>query len=84
MKQVEYITIEHYDDESGTYISTGPRLNPTGRWMLRTSPDYINLLFIEHKGLIFKSWIPETSIVLDLETTQEIFECHGNSYQKKN
>ena len=53
-------------------------LNPTGRWKYENGPRFKDLIFVEHRGLIFKSWICERSIVFAQERNTEIFECKGD------
>jgi hypothetical protein len=51
-------------------------LKPTGRWKLETTPYNSSYeMWIEHKGLIFKSWIPENQIVFKPKRTSVVFEC---------
>ena len=50
-------------------------LIPTGKWKYESGPNFKDLIFIEHRGLIFKWWICENNIVFAPERSTEIFEC---------
>ncbi len=50
-------------------------LKPTGRWKYENGPYCEDLIFVEHRGLIFKSWICENNIAFAPEKNTEIFEC---------
>lgn len=74
MKLVPYIEII-----GGLYEGTKYKLlNPTGRWKIVTLPYGVlePILFIEHKGFIFKEWIRERNIVFRPEITEYINDCN--------
>lgn len=50
-------------------------LNLTGRWKLESGPYYVNQMFVEHKGWLFKHWISENCIKFLPKETEHIFEC---------
>lgn len=50
-------------------------LRPTGRWKIESGPYYEDALFIEHQGLIFKSWVSSSDIEFRATECSEIFEC---------
>lgn len=66
--------IAYIEECTGYSVSFKP-LNPTGRWKIVSGPYHENKLFIEHKGLIFKSWIAEDNIVFKCERKSIVFEC---------
>ena len=51
-------------------------LRPTGRWKIESGPYYERKMFIEHKGVLFKQWIPEASIEFKPREESYIFECN--------
>lgn len=59
---------------------TYKKLNPTGRWKLKTIRNGENLLYIEHKGWLFKRWIFENDIVFvpSLDEDRGLITC-GNA-----
>jgi hypothetical protein len=52
-------------------------LKPTGKWKLVNGPYEDNMIYVQHKGLIFKRWIREDDIKFYPEQTEEIFNCRG-------
>ena len=50
-------------------------LRPTGRWKIVTCFSGEKLLYVEHRGWLFKSWIKETDIKFGYERNERIFEC---------
>jgi hypothetical protein len=48
---------------------------PTGRWKYVTNEYWVDKIFVEHQGLIFKSWISEDSISFRNERSTETHEC---------
>jgi len=58
----------YYKDYTDLYIWEWKPLNPTGKWkivngMSESGKPY-SLLYIQHKGWFFKTWIPESEIIL--------------------
>ena len=59
--------------EYGVYLKP---LNPTGRWMIASGPYYEDMMFIEHKGWLLKSWKSEGIIKFRTKETRQIFTCN--------
>ena len=63
---------EEMGDMGGIYYKP---LNPTGRWKLESGPNWVNRMYIEHQGFIFKRWIPEDNISFRHTEVTKIFDC---------
>lgn len=50
-------------------------LKQTGRWKYVTNEYFIDKIFVEHKELIFGSWIDEDDIHLMPVRSEEIHDC---------
>lgn len=69
------MNIPYIQEEDEDLWYTYTKLKPTGRWALKSGPYYENKLFIEHKALFHKKWIPEDHIVFLPEEQTTVFTC---------
>lgn len=54
-------TIAEYYTGSNTSPGIWQRLKPTGRWQIERY-DNEAIMYVEHKGLIFRKWVHESDI----------------------
>ncbi len=66
-----------YFQEHEPYGINYKELKPTGKWKIVSGPYYVDHLFIQHQGLIFRRWVSETMIVSLPKRQEKIFTCKG-------
>ena len=78
MTDVEGIEYAPYILEYGDYgCYTYRPLRPTGRWKIRSDAYEVEVMYVEHRGLLFRSWIHERNIEFMPSLAETVFDCNS-------
>lgn len=75
--------VPYHVKTGGEGMTSHHRLNPTGKWKYVNGPDQEDVIYVEHKGSLFKSWIHENNIEFHEEETEEVFDCKGGDKDRR-